>query len=148
MKQAVLVLLAMWLGAALLLVASVAPAAFDVLPSRTLAGALVGRVLPVVFISGIIVAIPTIWVFAASKWAWIPAGMVFVCCVAAQFQVGPRIAKLRAQIGGAVDSLPVDDPQRVLFGKLHATSVAYLGGAILGAVILLILLLLAMRQRP
>ena len=36
-------LVAAWLGAALVVAAVVAPAAFDVLPTRTLAGALVGR---------------------------------------------------------------------------------------------------------
>ena len=41
----------------MLLAAVVAPAAFAVLPSRTLAGALVGRVLPTVFIAGIVVAL-------------------------------------------------------------------------------------------
>jgi hypothetical protein len=48
----VVLLLAAWLGAGMLLAAVVAPAAFAVLPSRTLAGALVGRVLPTVFIAG------------------------------------------------------------------------------------------------
>ncbi|MDE3217575.1 MAG: DUF4149 domain-containing protein, partial [Gemmatimonadota bacterium] len=43
-----------WLGAAVLLAAAVAPAAFAVLPSRSLAGDLVGRVLPVIFWSGML----------------------------------------------------------------------------------------------
>src|SRR6478672_5209385 len=46
------VALAAWLGASLLVAAVVAPAAFAVLPTRTLAGALVGRVLPVILWSG------------------------------------------------------------------------------------------------
>src|SRR2546430_1569733 len=45
-------LLAVWIGAALLFALVVAPAAFAVLPSRTLAGALVGRGLPVIFYGG------------------------------------------------------------------------------------------------
>jgi len=49
------VALAAWLGAAALFAASVAPAAFAVLPSRSLAGDVVGRVLPVVFWSGMLV---------------------------------------------------------------------------------------------
>ena len=47
-----LVVLSLWLGAALVVGAVVAPAAFAVLPTRTLAGALVGRVLPALFWSG------------------------------------------------------------------------------------------------
>ena len=47
-------LLALWTGGALVVAAAVAPAAFAVLPTRALAGALVGRVLPVVFWGGIV----------------------------------------------------------------------------------------------
>ena len=49
-------LLSAWLGAAVLFSSVVAPAAFAALPSRTLAGALVGRVLPAVFFAGIVIA--------------------------------------------------------------------------------------------
>src|SRR4029077_12340066 len=49
------VLLAVWIGAALLFALVVAPAAFAVLPTRTLAGALVGRVLPVIFYAGVVI---------------------------------------------------------------------------------------------
>src|SRR2546430_17499154 len=48
-------LLAVWIGAALLFALVVAPAAFAVLPSRILAGALVGRVLPVIFYAGVVI---------------------------------------------------------------------------------------------
>ena len=45
-------LLSALLGAGILFASVVAPAAFAALPSRSLAGALVGRVLPVVFVAG------------------------------------------------------------------------------------------------
>ena len=51
--QAAALLVAAWIGAALITVAVVAPGAFAVLPSRTMAGAMVGRVLPALFIAGI-----------------------------------------------------------------------------------------------
>jgi len=51
------ILLSAWLGAGVLFATVVAPAAFAVLPSRALAGALVGRVLPVIFVSGIVAAV-------------------------------------------------------------------------------------------
>jgi len=54
-------LLAAWLGAACFVASVVAPAAFDVLPTRTLAGALVGRVIPVLFWSGVIVGVLVLW---------------------------------------------------------------------------------------
>jgi len=43
--------LAVWLGAALFFSVAVAPALFAVLPSRTLAGEVVGRLLPGIFYS-------------------------------------------------------------------------------------------------
>ena len=48
-----LVMSASWCGAAIIVVTTVAPAAFKVLPSRSLAGALVGQVLPVLFLAGL-----------------------------------------------------------------------------------------------
>ena len=44
-----LIALSAWLGAAVIVASVVTPAAFAVLPSRALAGALVGRVLPALF---------------------------------------------------------------------------------------------------
>ena len=50
------VVLAAWLGAAVYFSAVVARAAFGVLPTRTLAGELVGATLPTLFISGVVMA--------------------------------------------------------------------------------------------
>src|SRR5579872_4042517 len=97
-------LTAAWLGAALLLAASVAPAAFAVLPSRTLAGAVVGRVLPVVFISGLLGAAAALVLFlglqaAGPRLAGLAAAALWaIFCAAAQFLVGPRIERLRVAI--------------------------------------------------
>jgi hypothetical protein len=143
-----LVMIAMWLGAAILVVASVAPAAFAVLPTRTDAGALVGRILPIVFISGAIVAIPAMLLFSGERFLrFIPSGILFASCVAAQFGVAPRIARLRSEIGVAVESLPADDPRRVRFGTLHRDSVAYLGSAMICGAVTLGLLIAAAKPR-
>ena len=53
-------LLALWLGAALLFSAAVGPPLFAALPMRTLAGAVVGRILPVIFLSGMAVGIAVV----------------------------------------------------------------------------------------
>lgn len=134
-------LLAAWLGAALLFAAVVAPAAFAVLPTRTLAGAIVGRVLPVLFVSGIAVGVVTV---VAARLGAAGAGggrfpalcavlgaVVIAACLAAQFVVAPRIAAVRAQIGPSVEALPAADERRAAFGRLHALSVAALGVAML-----------------
>jgi hypothetical protein len=134
-----LVLLSAWLGAAVLFSAAVAPAAFAVLPSRTLAGALVGRVLPVILLSGMVlgVAVVVLEVAAGTRWKSSPgpaALATLVSCAVAQFAVGARIDRVRAQIPGPVDSLPIGDPLRVAFGRLHAVSVGWLGLAMVAAV--------------
>ena len=60
-------LLAVWCGAGLFFASSVARAAFAVLPTRALAGALVGRLLPVIFWSGIIVALLALSLVVADR---------------------------------------------------------------------------------
>jgi hypothetical protein len=124
-----------WLGAALLLAASVAPAAFAVLPSRTLAGALVGRVLPSVFIAGIAVA--ALAALGQGAWRRGAALIMGATCAAAQFVVAPRIERIRAAIGGPVDALAETDPRRMAFGRLHGLSVALLGVAMLAALVII-----------
>ena len=145
-------LLSAWLGAAVLLATVVAPAAFAVLPSRTLAGALVGRVLPVVFIAGLVVALVCLWLDSGDRGRSVHVRRAMllvtaVSCAAAQFAVGPRIERVRKEIGGAVDQLPPADPRRIAFGRLHAASVAWLGLAMVAAATTLVLVTLPERAR-
>lgn len=142
------VLLSLWAGAGLLFVAVVAPAAFAVLPSRSLAGLVVGRVLPVLFVSGIVVGLFVAGLGLRGPLArWRIAGglVVAASCAISQLWVGGRIARLRGELGGALDALPSGDPQRVLFGQLHALSVAGLGVAGLAALATLVAAVLALR---
>jgi hypothetical protein len=146
------VLVAAWFGAALLAAASVAPSAFAVLPSRTLAGDLVGRVLPVVFTGGIAVGIAAALLAGGGTRlrATLGVPVALTCglaCALAQFIVGPRVTRLRAAIGPALDALSPDDPRRIAFGRLHAASVGGLGVALLAAAAFVVLSLLALRKR-
>ena len=144
-------LLAVWIGAALLFTVVVAPAAFNVLPTRALAGALVGRVLPVLFYAGVVIgSVIVILDLVGRTGAWgraAAAAVSALACAVAQLVVGTRIDKLRAAIGGPLDSLAADDPRRVAFGKLHAISVGWLGIAMLAAIIALILAVRALPPR-
>ncbi len=144
-------LLMAWVGAALLMAASVAPAAFAVLPSRAMAGSVVGRVLPVLFIGGILVGLVAAWALSAGPGGRLRAGvalLVSAACGVAQFVIGPKLARLREAIGGNLEALPVDDVQRVAFGKLHGVSVLWMGVALLAALIAVGMSFLAMRSRP
>lgn len=139
-------LVAAWLGAVALFGAVVAPAAFAALPSRALAGALVGRVLPVLFIAGMVVGLLVV-VSARGVGArrlragrLIAGAVLLASCAVAQFVIGGRIERARAEAGGSLDQLAADHPIRVTFGRLHGLSVAGLAVAALSGAAALILL--------
>ncbi|HVT39541.1 MAG TPA: DUF4149 domain-containing protein [Gemmatimonadaceae bacterium] len=143
-------LTAAWLGAALLTVAVVAPRAFGVLP-RTVAGTLVGSVLPTLFVAGLVLAVGVALLsgrHGAPAGAAAAALLAGAACAVAQFGIDPRIAHLRAQIDGPLEGLQADDPRRVAFGVLHGYSVAGLGVAMLAATVSLGFLLFALRESP
>ena len=130
---------------------SVARAAFAVLPSRALAGLLVGRLLPVIFYSGMVIAIFALMlllddrVIAGRVTRLVALMLAVMACAAAQFVVSPRIAALRAQIGPSLDALATTDPLRRQFGQLHGMSVGLLGIAMVAALVCVISLYLAAR---
>ena len=138
-----LVLVGLWLGAALLTVAVVAPGAFAVLPTRSLAGEMVGYVLPVVFAGAI--AVPVLAHVLApalrrSASAVSSGAIAAAAAATALWVVNPRIATLRATVVVPIDQLSTTDPRRAMFGLLHAGSVALLGLAVLAMAILLVVL--------
>jgi len=140
-QVAVIALLAAWLGAALIVGAVVAPAAFAVLPTRTLAGALVGRVLPPLFWSGAVIGL--VAAVAARRMqrtlAFVAALVIAASSLVAQLVIAPRIEVVRASAGGPIDALARDDARRVAFGRLHGASVALLGLAGIAASVTLLL---------
>jgi uncharacterized membrane protein len=136
-------LLAAWLGASLLVAAVVAPAAFAVLPTRTLAGALVGRVLPVIFWSGMALGVVVAALggrMGIGRFGFASAIVLALASASAQLIVSPRIEALRASIGGAVDALDVTDPRRMAFGRMHGISVLLMGVGMIAAAVALVVL--------
>jgi hypothetical protein len=131
------VALSLWLGAAVVVGAAVAPAAFAVLPTRTLAGALVGRVLPTLFWSGAVIGLLVAMlgrVHGPARRRPLFGVAVTVACLVAQLVVAPRIARVRAEVAVPLDRLAREDARRVAFGRLHMASVALLGMAGLAGV--------------
>ena len=145
--------LALWLGAAGFFSTAVAPALFATLPTRSLAGAVVGRLLPSVFYSGIVIGVLVIAIEVTlqRRWTWSGrsvAGAVMIgACAAAQLFVAPRIDRIRSGISGPVEELAVDDARRIAFGRLHGVSVAWLGLAMLAAVIAMVLAARTLQSR-
>ena len=146
-----LVLGSVWLGAAILLATTVAPAAFAALPSRTLAGDVVGRVLPVIFWSGMVmfaaVMVFGAWTDARSKFKprIFAAAIGGAACMIAQLIVDAMIAKVTARMNGPVDALAATDPLRVAFGQLHVLSVVLLGLAMAAAAAVVVIAVRGMR---
>jgi len=140
-RVVVIILLAAWLGAALVVGAVVAPAAFAVLPTRTLAGALVGRVLPPLFWSGAGIGVVAAVMARRSQRtaALVGALVISVASLVAQVVVAPRIEAVRVSAGGPIDALARDDARRLAFGRLHGVSVALLGLAGVAASVTLLL---------
>jgi len=146
------VLLGLWIGAATLFAAVVAPAAFEVLPSRDLAGALVGRVLPVLFYAGVVIGSVVVILDVVSRtgaWGRAAAGAVAAfACATAQLVIGTRVERLRSEIGVPLETLAGDDPRRAAFGRLHALSVGWLGIALIAAGVALVLAMRAVQRTP
>lgn len=145
-----LVFASIWGGAALVVVATVAPAAFRVLPTRSLAGALVGEVLPVLFFTGMGIGVLALALAPRGSPRMmlrrIGAVGTIVGCAVAQLVIAPKIHALRERIGPSVEALSVTDPLRVTFGKLHGLSVLALGVAMVFALVILVGSALAVRS--
>ena len=139
-----LLLIGIWLGAAVFFSAGVAPGAFAVLPSRELAGSMVNRSLMIVNLSGLIISIllllATLIPRGEEKKVWIWLQRVFLVIVAAACAVGHFViafwlAYLRIQMNRPIDELPATDPLRIQFNNLHQYSVWVLITAMAAALI-------------
>jgi hypothetical protein len=133
--------LIVWVGG-LIFFPVVAQTAFSVLPSRHLAGLVVGRSLGVLHWMGIIsgfvflassilynrLSSGTAHVFAARH---LLICLMLVLTLISQFSIIPRMDTLRAAIPGEIDSVPADNPARMQFDALHVWSTRLEGGVLL-----------------
>ena len=140
--------LSLWLGAAAFFAFGVAPAMFAIMPSRTLAGGIVARLLPTIYYAGMLVGaiVLSLELLGAQerhplrpRRAGAALGIVAACAFG-QFVIGARIARLREEIGGTFDTLVPADTRRIVFGRLHGASVGALGIAMLAALIAVVLI--------
>src|SRR6185437_12463342 len=135
-----LLALIVWLGGVIFFPV-VAQTSFSVLPTRHLAGSVVGRSLGILHWMGMISAV----VFLASSLLlsrlsngeaqWFAARNVLICMMLlltliSQFGIIPRMDAIRASIG-EIDAAPMDSPARVQFDGLHHWSTRIEGGVLL-----------------
>ena len=147
-----LLLLGMWLGAAVLFSFAVAPGAFAVLPARELAGAIVTRIIGVVNVSGFMIAllllatafVPGRGAATTGRRAWLveASALVFLALATGvgHWVVSARMAALRVALGKPIDEVAASDPLRLAFNSLHGYSVAAMTTAMLAAVVAFILI--------
>jgi uncharacterized membrane protein len=130
--------LSLWLGSDVFLSFVVAPGAFQVLPSRDAAGAVVGYSLTRMHLGGI--ALGIILLVARSIRTGKPSALyaapgrcvilMLVLTAISQFTVSARMAALRVQMG-SIQATAAGDPLLEQFSRLHLVSVLLESGVLL-----------------
>jgi hypothetical protein len=155
-----LLLLGLWLGAAVFFSSVVAPSVFSVLRAFQLpnvgeiAGTLVTRTLSVVNVSGFIISLfLLITGFALVKGSgqrsfFLELASLIVVAVSTgtgQWVIATKMRALRVAMVLPIDQVPIDDARRVAFNRLHGYSVTALSVAMIAA--LIAFLIIAYRAR-
>lgn len=138
-----LLLLGLWLGAAVFFIA-VAQSAFAVLPNAESAGAVVNRTLSIVNYAGLgisVVLFLTSFIGLRTshpvlKWSErFLLLLIAAACAVGQFVIGLMLLSVRAQMNGPIDQIAADDPLRIQFNNLHEYSVWVLMAAMIAALL-------------
>jgi hypothetical protein len=150
-----LLLLGLWLGAAMFFSFVVAPGAFAVLPARELAGAIVTRTISVVNVGGFIAGLLLLVTAFAGRRAvamrrgWmLEVGALALMALATgigHWVIAARMQALRLAFGRPIDELAGSDPLRQAFNALHGYSVTAMTVAMLAG--LFAFILIARRNR-
>lgn len=150
-----LLLMALWLGAAVFFSAAVAPSVFGVLRGASvpqanhLAGSIVTRTLGLINTGGFIISLlllATAFLFreAVRRRAFvteiIALAVVAVTTSLGQWGIAARMLSLRQAMGKPIDDVPVGDSLRVAFNSLHGLSVMALTVGMIAAIVALLLI--------
>jgi uncharacterized membrane protein len=136
-----LLALIVWLGGLIFFAFVLAPTAFSVLPTRHLAGNVVGKTLAILHWMGIFSGL--IFLVSSCSYAYVSRAtphfgsarnilvvIMVLLTLISQFGIIPRMDVLRASIG-EIDSVPSDNPARIQFDALHVWSTRVEGGVLL-----------------
>ena len=140
--------LIVWLGG-IIFFAILAPNVFAVLPSRQLAGNVVGRMLPILHWMGI--ASGLLFLICSLIYSRITAGdshpfalrhlllyFMLLLTSISEFGITRKMDTLRKDMVN-IDSVPLDDPRRIQFNALHAWSTRTEIGVLLSGLIVVYL---------
>lgn len=147
-RQLRLLLLGLWLGAAVFFGAAVAPALFSVLRgaglanANELAGSIVTRLLGIINRGGLEIAL-FLFVTAffvnrnqsrLARWAEvISLAIMAIMTGVGHWLIAARMSALRAAMQLPIDHIAPDDPRRIAFDNLHRYSVLVLSVAVCAA---------------
>jgi hypothetical protein len=145
-------LLGLWLGAALLFSAVVAPAVFGVLRqfnlsnANEIAGAIVTRTLTVINVSGFLIGLAllsaTLILRKRSGIAFtiqiLSLAVLTITTAVGHWIVAARMLALRTAMTVPIDRVAADDPRRQAFNQLHGYSVALLSAAMIATIVALV----------
>jgi hypothetical protein len=141
LRYLIVLSLAVWLGSLVFFSFFVTRAAFGELPTRHLAGLVVARTLGELHWIGIIAG--SVFLIASLLYNRLALGsaqplsgrhilllLMLALTLISQFGVSPRMHALRTAVG-EIDNVPVDNPARVEFNRLHVWSTRLEGGVLL-----------------
>jgi hypothetical protein len=143
-----LLLLGLWLGAAIFFGAAVAPSLFAVLRgaglmnANELAGTIVNRLLSIInqggFETGLFLFITGYFITRNETRAprlaeMISLGIMAIMTATGQWVISARLLALRAAMQVPIDQVSHDDPRRIAFDAWHHYSVMTMGVAIIAA---------------
>ena len=126
--------LVVWLGGLIFLAFVVAPTAFSpgLLPTRHMAGSIVGRSLDVLHYMAMVSGV--VFLTASMIYNRMTVGnarplaarhvliaLMLLLTAISQFAVSPKMYAIRSEVG-VIDNLPPASPQRVEFNRLHVWS--------------------------
>jgi hypothetical protein len=158
-----LLLIGLWLGAAVYFSSVVAPSVFSVLRANQLpnvgeiAGTLVTRTLAVVNISGFVVGLfLLVSTFAFGKGLgkrsfFLELASLILMAVstgAGQWLIAAKMRALRVAMALPIDQVSIDDPRRVAFNRLHGYSVTALSIAMVAGLVAFLVIAYRSRLSP
>jgi len=125
--------LTVWVGGIIFLSFVEAPTAFHLLPSRHMAGTVVGHSLGILHWIGLFAGV--VFLGSSMLLSSLTTGtaqplafrhvlivLMLILTVVSQFGISPKMTTLRAQFGD-IDTVPATDPGRMQFDALHVWSV-------------------------
>jgi len=140
-----LLLLGIWLGAAIFFSAAVAPSVFSVLRgadlanANALAGSIITRLLTIInqggFEIGLFLLVMSFFTgYDQSKWVrvsrMISLAIMVIMTGIGQWVIAARMSALKAAMQLPIDQIAADDPRRTAFSNLHRYSVLVLAVAL------------------